>query len=112
MGGKIIGSYNFLLYILGIYKLSTIDVNLFYHRLNGHGFGWTLGVGDGTGRPGVLWFIGSQRVGHDWVAELNWNGLLMANVIANVLKTTLGRKEISISTTSKYGLGAKDKQNT
>ena len=26
-----------------------------------------------TGRPGVLWFMGSQRVGHDWVTELNWN---------------------------------------
>ena len=26
----------------------------------------------GTGRPGVLWFMGSQRVGHDWAAELNW----------------------------------------
>ena len=25
-----------------------------------------------TGRPGVLWFMGSQRVGHDWAAELNW----------------------------------------
>ena len=25
-----------------------------------------------TGRPGVLWFMGSQRVGHNWVAELNW----------------------------------------
>ena len=25
-----------------------------------------------TGRPGVLWFIGSQRVGHDWATELNW----------------------------------------
>ena len=25
-----------------------------------------------TGRPGVLRFIGSQRVGHDWVTELNW----------------------------------------
>ena len=25
-----------------------------------------------TGRPGVLWFIGSQRVGQDWVTELNW----------------------------------------
>ena len=25
-----------------------------------------------TGRPGVLWFIGSQRAGHDWVTELNW----------------------------------------
>ena len=25
-----------------------------------------------TGRPGVLWFTGSQIVGHDWVSELNW----------------------------------------
>ena len=23
-----------------------------------------------TGRPGMLWFMGSQRVGHDWVNEL------------------------------------------
>ena len=26
-----------------------------------------------TGRPGVLRFKGSQRVGHDWVTELNFN---------------------------------------
>ena len=26
-----------------------------------------------TGRPGVLRFMGSQRVGHDWVTELNRN---------------------------------------
>ena len=26
-----------------------------------------------SGRPGVLWFTGSQRVGHDWATELNWN---------------------------------------
>ena len=25
-----------------------------------------------TGRPGVLRFVGSQRVGHDWGTELNW----------------------------------------
>ena len=25
-----------------------------------------------TGRPGVLWFTGLQRVRHDWVTELNW----------------------------------------
>ena len=25
-----------------------------------------------TGRPGVLRFTGSQRVGHDWETELNW----------------------------------------
>ena len=30
-----------------------------HHQLNGHGFGWTLGVCDG-----VLWFMGLQRVGH------------------------------------------------
>ena len=28
-----------------------------------------------TGRPGVLWLMGSQRVGHDWVTELNWRWL-------------------------------------
>ena len=25
-----------------------------------------------TGRPGMLWFMGSQRVTHDWATELNW----------------------------------------
>ena len=25
-----------------------------------------------TGRPGVLRFMGSQTVGHDWATELNW----------------------------------------
>ena len=29
-----------------------------------------------TGRPGVLQSMGSQRVGHDWAIELNWNVLL------------------------------------
>ena len=44
-----------------------------YHWLDGHEFEWTLGVGDGrTGRPGMLRFMGSQRVGHDWANELNW----------------------------------------
>ena len=28
-----------------------------------------------TGRPGVLRFMGSQRVGHNWETELNWNEL-------------------------------------
>ena len=25
-----------------------------------------------TGRPVMLWFMGSPRVGHDWATELNW----------------------------------------
>ena len=28
-----------------------------------------------TGRPGMLQFMGSQGVGHDWVTELNWTEL-------------------------------------
>ena len=30
-----------------------------------------------TGRPGVLQFMGSQRVGHDWATELNWTETLI-----------------------------------
>ena len=26
-----------------------------------------------TGRPGVLWFTGSQRIRHDWATELKWS---------------------------------------
>ena len=43
-----------------------------HHQLDGH-------VNSGswlwTGRPGVLWFMGSQRVTHDWLIELNWTEL-------------------------------------
>ena len=30
-----------------------------------------------TGRPGVLWFMGSQRVGHDWATDLIWSLFMM-----------------------------------
>ena len=28
-----------------------------------------------TGSPAMLWFMGLQRVGHDWATELNWTEL-------------------------------------
>ena len=31
-----------------------------------------------TGKPGVLQFMGLQRVGHDWVTELNWTELMQS----------------------------------
>ena len=34
-----------------------------------------------TGRPGVLQFMGSQWVGHDWVTELNWTGMIWGSRI-------------------------------
>ena len=50
-----------------------------HHRLDGHGFGWTPGVGDGQG---VLACCDSwgHRVGHDWATELNWTELKEANI--------------------------------
>jgi len=46
-----------------------------HYGLDGRESEWTLGVGDG-GRPGVLRFMRSQRVGHYWVTELNWTELI------------------------------------
>ena len=34
-----------------------------------------------TGRPGVLRFMGLQRVGHDWATELNWTELISSSWI-------------------------------
>ena len=39
------------------------------HRLNGYKFEQTPGDGLGQGKPGMLQFIWSQRVGHDREAE-------------------------------------------
>ena len=39
-----------------------------------------------TGRPGVLRFMGSQRVRHNWTTELNWMHYL------NVLSSGLSKK--------------------
>ena len=38
-----------------------------------------------TGRPGMLRFMRSQRVGHDWVAELNWKMIFINNVLNVIL---------------------------
>ena len=38
-----------------------------------------------TGRPGVLRFMGSQRVRHDWATELNWTDISYS-IIINLVK--------------------------
>ena len=38
------------------------------------------------GRPGMLWFMGSQRVGQDWATEMNWtelNWYTKATIVTN-----------------------------
>ena len=56
-----------------------------HHRLEGHEYESALGVGD-TGKPGVLQSMGSQRVGHDWATELNWE----YNIFSFTSKTSTG----------------------
>ena len=40
-----------------------------------------------TGRPGVLQFMGSQRVGHDWGTELNWTELRLVICISSTCQS-------------------------
>ena len=43
-----------------------------------------------TGRPGVLRFMGSQRVGHDWATELNWlYSYVEINALLNISEDTI-----------------------
>ena len=44
-----------------------------HHRLNGHGFGWTLGVGDGQG--GLRCYSSRGRKESDMTEGLNWTEL-------------------------------------
>ena len=43
-----------------------------HHRLDGPWVWVNSGSWWWTGRPGVLRFMGSQRVRHNWATELNW----------------------------------------
>ena len=51
-----------------------------------------------TGRPGVLRFMESQRVGHDWVTDLNWMGpgaMILVSLILR-LKVTLSLSSFTL----------------
>ena len=60
-----------------------------------------------TGRPGMLWFMGSQRVRHDWATELNWTDTMahhtpMTNSLrdefskVSILRIQIGKTMIEI----------------
>ena len=51
----------------GTWDFFSVNFFLFYFCL-----GVSFGSWWWTGRPGMLRFMGSQRVGHNWATELNW----------------------------------------
>ena len=50
-----------------------------------------------TGRPGVLQFMGSQRVGHDWETELNWTEVFCKKSKTKQNKKTTHTKKTNLS---------------
>ena len=72
---------------------------------------WTwVCVGSGswwwTGKPGALQSMGSQKVGHDWVTELNWNDYLTISEFSYLIfkAILLGRYYSSHFTSEKIGV--------
>ena len=67
-----------------------------HHQLDGHGFVWTPGVGDGQG--GLVWCSSWDcRVGHNEVTELNLIMLHRECIFTNLrLVSTLHRQIVSI----------------
>ena len=55
-----------------------------------------------TGRPGMLRFMVSQTVGHDWVTELNWMSIT-ASLVAQMIKNPPAMRETWV-----WSLGWKD----
>ena len=72
-----------------------------HHWLNGHGFGWAPGVGDGHGGLACCnsWCC---SVGHDQVIELNWSSFTVLTGIINF--NSISIIESTVSHTGYYKL--------
>ena len=62
-------------------------------------------------RPGVLWLMGSQRVGHDWATELNWTENRKTSGRNNRIKSMLLLVWCWVKTPKPRSLGKKTKNN-
>ena len=58
-----------------------------------------------TGRSGVLQSVGSQRFGHDWVTELNWDDLRVQHVKSIKQRVRNSRRRVSMRGTLGKTLG-------
>ena len=68
-----------------------------------------------TGKPGVWQPMGLQRVGHDWVTELNWPDLKPINFISSHPENTHGKRKgdvlwLAVGAHSSYTTSSTDKQ--
>ena len=66
-----------------------------HHRLNGHGFGWTLGVGDGQG--GLACCGSWDHKESDTTELLNWTELQARETRKQIHKSNTSNKNLSCS---------------
>ena len=59
-----------------------------HHRLNGHGFGWTLGVGDGQGGLACCSSGGHKEL--DITERLNWTELTERHRLSDLIPCRAG----------------------
>jgi len=57
------------------------------HRLSGHGFGWTLGAGDGQG--GLTCYISWGHKESDTTEQLNWTSFKMPPIVLTTSSPTI-----------------------
>ena len=76
-----------------------------YHRLNGHGFGWTPGVGDGQGSLACCGSRGHKE--SDTTEQLNWTEIPYNIVVSKFIKQNkaLGT-HTGLCTNTKYSFTA------
>ena len=55
-----------------------------------------------TGRPGVLWFMESQRIGHNWATELNWTLSFTQNPAMCLVQSGHSKKKKKICWMNEY----------
>ena len=67
-----------------------------HHWLNGHGFGWTLGVADGQGGLACCGSWGC-RVRHDWATELNWTETWKTKQLNRDMRFLLSLKYLEVT---------------
>ena len=60
-----------------------------------------------TGRTGVLQFMGSQGVGHDWATELNWTELKQSSM-HSAYKSWAKSNKVFLGLSEKFFLGGQD----
>ena len=57
-----------------------------------------------TGRPGVLRFMGLQRIGHDWETELNWIYFFFLGMVLIPASCTMSQTSVHSSSGTLSGL--------